>query len=148
MGATAVTTYYMNEGAFELLDLGLEDRTAHVLEARHPEHGDVAVVVRRASFPEKKSLRELVAAHLAAEKERRRGFSVIAEREAEHGGAPAIEVSARFRDEEKAVYQAEAHLALGDAWMHFTVTAPFAARAACDAWLQGILESLRLRTEL
>lgn len=136
----------MNEGAFDLLDLGFEDRTAHVLEARHPEHGDVGVVLRRASFPENKSLRDLVAAHLAAEKERRRGFTVLAEREAEHGGAPAIEVSARFRHDDKAVYQAEAHLALAETWMHFTVTAPFTAREACDAWLQGILESLRLRS--
>lgn len=140
-----MSTYYMNEGAFDLLDLGFADRTAHVLEARHPEHGDVGILVKRSPFPENRSLRDLVAGHHAAEKERRRGYTVLAERAIEHAGAPAIEVSVRFRHGDTAMYEAQAHLALPEAWMHLAVAAPFAARAACEGWLGGILASLRLR---
>ncbi|MFT3767226.1 MAG: DcrB-related protein [Minicystis sp.] len=143
-----MSTYYMNEGAFELLDLGFTDCTAHVLEARHPEHGDVGVLVRRMPFPENVSLRDLVAGHLAAEKERRAGYGVIEERATEHAGVPAIEMAVRYRHEDKAIYQAQAHLALGDTWVQFAVTAEFPAREACDAWLGGILGSLRLRGAL
>ena len=140
-----MSTYYMNEGAFDLLDPDVVDRTAHVLAARHPEHGDVGVLVRRVPFPENRSLRELVAAHHAAEAGRCAGYAVLAERAAEHAGAPAVESAVRFRHGEVALYRAEAHLALPDGCMEIAVTAPFAARAACDGWLSDILASLRLR---
>ena len=137
----------MNEGAFELLDYGFEDHTVHVLDAEHPEHGYVGVVLHRAPFPKDKSLRDLVAAHLTEEKTRLTGYTVLDERTAEHAGAPAIDLSVRFRHEGEAIYQAQSHLALPDLWMYFAVSSPIAARAACDGWIAGILSSLRLRSD-
>lgn len=142
-----MATYYMNEGAFDLLDLGFEDLTTHVLDTKHPEHGSVAVIVRRARFPADKSLRDVVAKHVEDQKARLDGFAVIEEREGEHAGALTLELSVRFRAEGVAYYERQAHLALPDAWMLLAVNTNAAARAECDAWLEGMLASLRLRGE-
>lgn len=142
-----MATYYMNEGAFDLLELGLgfEDVTTHVLDTRHPEHGDVAVVVRRARFPADKSLRDVVQKHLEEEKARLDSYTVIEERAGEVHGAPLLEVAVRFRAEGVAHYERQAHLSLPDAWMLLAVNTNVGARASCDAWLGDMLASLRLR---
>jgi hypothetical protein len=60
-----VSTYYLNEGAFELLDPEVVDRKAPVCSARPPAPGDVRVRARRSPCPEHRSRRERVAGWLA-----------------------------------------------------------------------------------
>ena len=144
----AVTTYYMNEGAFELEGPRFTDHTTHVFAARHPEHGEVDVVIHRADFPPGKSLRDLLAAHLEVESKRLRNFAVFEVEPAEVQGLPALTVASRFREEGgQLVYQRQVHLALGARWVYFAVVASMPARDACDAWLAQVLGSLRLRGE-
>jgi hypothetical protein len=140
-----MATYYMNEGAFEVPEGAFVDRTVHALEAAHPEHGDVSLLVRRVPFPEGKTLRELVQARLDVEKQHLAGYTIIEEREAAWAGAPALEIAVRWRHEGKVLYQRQAHFALDATWMSFSVRSPFESRAACDGWLAQIRDSVRLR---
>lgn len=143
-----MASYYMNEGAFELPpEETFVDRTVHVLEAKHPQHGDVALVVRRIPFPEGKTLRELVQGRVDAEKAQLSGYAIVEEIEAAWGGAPALEIASRWRHEGKVLYQRQAHFALDATWMSFSVRSPLESRAACDGWLAEIRESVRLRDE-
>lgn len=137
----------MNEGAFELLDLGLEDVTTHLLCANHPELGDVDVIVQRAPFPIGKSLRDLVDAHLQGEKKRLTGYTIIGAEDGERAGVPVVEVAVRFRADGRAYYQKQAHFALSDAWMCLSINTDAGAREACDGWIEGALASLALRSE-
>lgn len=140
-----MSTYYMNEGAFDLLDGGFVDRTVHDMEARL-EGGDVlGFAVTRARIPPDKSLRELVEGHVAEERKKHEGFGIIQHLEAEVAGAPAISLRLRWREEGRVVYRHEAHLAVFDAWMVFAMTAPLAQHERCDAELGAILASVRLR---
>lgn len=141
-----MAAYYMNEGVFDLPDLGFVDRTVHVFEADLPEDDDeIGVIVVRTRIPAEKSLRDLVSAHVTNEAKRLAGFSLIEERETQRAGVPAIEVSSRWRHEGKVVYQKQAHLAAYDMWLLFGVSAPLKDRATCDDALERILTSLRLR---
>lgn len=137
--------YYMNDGAFELPDLPFTDRTIHYLESKLPGGGDVGLVVRRAPMPVGKSLRELVEGLIKDEARELMGFSVLANEDATWADEPAIEVSSRWRSDGKVVYQRKAHVVLNDTWVYFALTAPFEARASCDAWLAEVRASLRLR---
>jgi hypothetical protein len=148
MGSSTVPTYYMNEGAFELSGASFRDRTTHVFAAAHAEHGEVDVLVHRGDFPEGKSLRELVAAHLEVESKRLRNFAVFEAEPAEVQGLPALTVASRYREENgRLIYQRQMHLGLGARWMYFAVVAPMPLREACDGWLAHILGSLKLRGE-
>jgi hypothetical protein len=59
-----VSTYHLNEGAFELLDPEVVDRKAPVCSARPAEPGDVSVRARRSPSPEHRGLRARVAGWL------------------------------------------------------------------------------------
>lgn len=139
-------TYYMNEGAFDLSGASLLDRTVHALVANHPEHGPADLVIRRAEFPPGKSLRELVSEHLDREAERYPRYTVVDRTSGEVAGQPALFVVAHLEHErEGRLYRKEAHLALGALWLSVTLTVRMPARAAGDAWLAHILDSLTLR---
>ncbi len=138
----------MNEGAFDLVGATFTDRTAHQLAARHPEHGEVNVVVQRSAFPVGKSLRELVSERHAEEQRRLPGFTLTRVDVAEVGGLPAIVVSSRFRDGSGNVgYQRQAHFALGETWVQILVAAPMAASAVCDDWFDTLVRSIEVRRE-
>lgn len=140
-----MATYYLNEGAFELPEVGLVDRTVNVFDAKLEGEGDLGLLVCRTKIPAGKSLRELVAAHVLHEAKRFGGYSILDEREASYAGVPAIEICSRWRHEGTVLYQRQAHLAAFDTWMLFGMTAPLAERALCDASLDRILTTLRLR---
>lgn len=138
-------TYYMNEGAFDLLDATFVDRTVHVFGARLPSGEDLGFTVMRRKIPEGKSLRDMARENLARDAEGLLGHAVIEQRDTEVAGAPGIDVRARWRHEGRVYYQRQVHLAALDTWLFFAMTAPLAERALCDEQLGNILDSLRLR---
>ena len=137
--------YYMNEGAFELPDASLKDRTTHVIEVT-PDGHELTLVVCRATLPEGKSLRQVAQIRILDELSRLSGYTVLEEREASWAEVPALEFTSRWRHEGRAFYQQQAHLVLGGTWTYFALSTPFESRAAADAWFQRIRESLRLRS--
>jgi hypothetical protein len=142
-----VATHFINEGSFELVGLAFTDRTVHVFEGTHAEHGEVNLVVHRAEFPRGKSLRELVSAHVARERGHFTDHVVLDDREIVVAGAPALAISSRHRAGGQAFYQSQTHLAVGDVWMYFVLSASTAIPAACEGWIAEILASLQLRDE-
>lgn len=137
----------MDEGAFELPEGALSDRTLHVLEGDLPGGAPLALVVHRAPFPPGKTLRELVLSRITRERDKLPGHTVVDERERSWGGAPALEIASHYRQGDEVIYQRQAHLALGDTWIYFALSAPHAEREACDAGLDHVRASLRLRSE-
>lgn len=135
--------YTMNEGTFELPDLELEDRTVQLFELRLPSGEELGLLVCRATLPEGKTLREVVEVHLTEEARKLGGYKILDEREANWGGAPALEVCARWRNEGEVLYQRQAHLAAGGTWLLFGTTAPLSVRDEADAIFNRMLASLR-----
>jgi hypothetical protein len=138
--------YYMHDAAFHLPDAGYVDRTVHVLESKLPG-GSLRLELFRSKIPAGRTLREIASAHLAHEAQRLEGFHVLGRTDVSIGGAPAIDVAARFRRDGGVVYQREAHVAAHGAWLVFVMTAPLAEREACDAHMAGVLATARLRDE-
>jgi hypothetical protein len=136
----------MNEGSFELPDAAVADRTTHVIEARQGEHALTLVIVR-GPHPEGKTLRQLAQGRVLNEMSRLSGYSVIEEREAAWDGVPALEIASRWRHEGRVLYQVQAHLTIDGTWLYFALSTHVEGRAAADAWLDRIRESLRLRAD-
>ena len=136
----------MNEGAFELPDVDLRDRTTHVLEAEDGGHGLTLVVVRT-PLPEGKSLRQVAQLRVLDEMGRLSGYAVLAEKEASWSGLPALEFASRWRHEGQAIYQQQGHLALGGTWICLALSAVFEAQAVVDTWFDRIRATFRLRSD-
>jgi hypothetical protein len=140
-----MAAYYLNEAAFSLPDRPFVDRTVHVLEAPLPDGDALGVLVLRRRIAEGKSLRETVDEHLADDAKRLSGFTVQGRAETTIAGAPAIVLCARWRHSGKVLYQRQAHVAVGWAWLLFSVNGPLSAREACDEAFEGMVETLVLR---
>lgn len=139
--------YYVNEAAFELPDVPFVDSTVNVLEAKTTDGRELGVLVARSPLPKGRSLVDMVRAHQDQERRKLRAWSMLFEREDAFDGAAAIEVGVRWRSDEGMVYQRQAHLALGSEVLLFVVNATMEERDACDACMDHLLQTLKLRTE-
>ena len=141
-----MSVYYMNEGAFELPDVDLKDRTTHVLEAEDGGQSLTLVVVR-STLPEGKTLRQMAQLRVLDEMGRLPGYTVIAETETSWSGLPALEFRSRWRHEGRVIYQQQGHLGLGATWIYLALSAVLEAQAVVDAWFDRIRETFRLRSD-
>lgn len=139
-----MATYYMNEAAFDLPDLGFVDRTVTYLEAKAPSGADLVLVVERQPVPRGKSLRDLVVGHVADARKRMRGYSVLYEREADLVSGPAIDLGIRWRDENGMMYSRHTHLTIGQTWLIVAGEVPLEEREVCDGYVDHVLGTLRL----
>lgn len=139
--------YYVNEAMLTLPDVGFEDHTLHTLRATTASGGDLDLVIRRAPIPDGKSLRAVVDAHVDGEARALLRYAVLAERESTVDGAPTLDVASRWAAPQGPVYQRQAHLCAGDLWLSFLMMAPMGERAACDAYFDEMLGSVRLRDQ-
>jgi hypothetical protein len=137
----------MNEAMFDLPDqAGFVDVTVTYLAATSPRGAGVVLLVERRPFPEGASLRHVATAHALDAMKRFHAYRVIAEREIEVAGQPALDIGARWcTEQDEAIYTRRIHLVVGATWMIFTGEAPFAEREFCDAYLDHVLASLQLR---
>lgn len=140
-----MTTYYTNEAAFDLPDMGFVDRTVTLLQAESPGGGEIALLLQRFPLPVGKSLRDVVKTHLGQSTRSLRAYSVIFERDSEVSSAPAIEIAFRWRGEDNMVYTRQAHLVVGTQWLVVAANAPLAERETCDQLLEHVLSTLRVR---
>jgi len=101
--------------------------------------------VHREPMPEGASLHQLVAENLREAGLHQRGHEVIFQRESEIASRPAIEHAARWRGLKGMVYTRQAHLVHQGRWLVFGASAWLEDRAKCDACLDHVLATLRLR---
>jgi hypothetical protein len=140
-----MSVYYMNEAAFDLPGVRFVDRTVTHIEAETPSGLDVELQVERKPMPDGRTLRELLDAATATGKEQLRGYTVLAERDREVAGVPALDQAVRWRDGADAVYVRQVHLAVDATWLIITGEADLADRPACDAYVERVLDTFRLR---
>jgi len=138
-----MSIYYMNEGAFQLD--GFTDHTVHALDTTLPEGRRLTFVSSRNKIPAGKSLRDLTTDHIKQQAARLGGYAVLDQRDAEWAGAPAIEVRVRWRHEGGVLYQRQTHVGLLDLCLFFGMTAPLEDQEACEARMEQVRQTLRLR---
>lgn len=135
----------MNEGVFELPDVGFVDRTTHDLDAELPGDRAMGLLVVRRPMPEGTSLLAAVQEHTLLEAKRLPGYRILDDHTLTVAGEPAIGVCARWRHEKGELYTREAHVIAGGVRMVFAITGPLERRAACDESLDQVLGTLRFR---
>jgi hypothetical protein len=140
-----MATFYMNEGAFDLPDLGFTDQTVHLFSAPLEGGGELGLVIARSKLPPGKTLADVVAAHVERESKTLRAFSVLSRREAQLENVPAIDVACRYRSGAEMTYQRQFHFVAYGLWLLVGTSAPLEKRAACDECLGHVLGSFRLR---
>lgn len=142
-----MATYYINEAAFDLPDLGFSDETIHVLRAPAEGPGELNVLVFRSKIPSPKPAAEVVAAHRDHERRTLTGFAVLFEREIDVAGNAVLEAGIRFRNESGMIYQRNAHFVFPDQHLLMCANAPLEERERCDRTMDHVLSSFQLRTE-
>jgi hypothetical protein len=139
-------SFYMNEAMFDLPDAGFVDRTVTYLAGKAPSGANMVLLVERRAHPVDRSLRQVVFEHGLVSMRKLLGYTVLFEREIEVASHPAIDVGARWRAEDgEPVYTRRAHLSLGSIWFMIVGEAPITERETCDACVDHVLGSLRMR---
>jgi len=140
-----MTTYYMNEAAFALPEGEVADRTVTqiVLDAGGGE--SILLGVHRRPFPTGASLAVVVAESQRDADRALPSHAVLFQREAEIGGAFALETAAQWRGDDGMLYSRHAHVVLDGVWLMFVGNSPLGARAACDAHLDRLVATFRRR---
>lgn len=141
-----MTTYYTNEAAFTLPALGFTDETVHSVEVRLPEDRELRILVARRPVPAGQSFRAAVAEQVKGQTTRVSGYAVLERRDATVAGRPAIVMRARWRKDQVAFYERQAHLSVAEgSRLLIALTGPALAEADCDAHFERVLGSLTLR---
>jgi hypothetical protein len=140
-----VPTYYTNELALDLPDVGFVDRTVTTLEAITPGGHVHALTVSRAPLADSADLAAHVKANLGRASVQLRSHQVLFVRDAEIASCPAIEVATQWRGALSWIYTRQAHLAVSGQWLVFSANAPLDARETCDELLEQVLGTLRIR---
>jgi hypothetical protein len=139
-------SFYMNEAMFDLPDAGFVDRTVTYLARESPGGAPTILLFERRPLPSGETLRQLVAGHGSDAAKRLLGYSVIFEREVEIGSHPAIDVGVRWRtDAGDPIYTRRVHMILEPSWFMIVGEAPHAERERCDAYVDHVTASLRVR---
>ena len=93
-------TYYINEAAFDVPEMGFSDQTVHLLRAKASRTGDINVMTFRSKVEGDAGLREVVASHRDNERRTLAGFASLLDREVEVAGTVAIEAAIRYRGDD------------------------------------------------
>lgn len=142
-----MTTYYMNEAAFDLPPSGFVDETTHALESTLPSGGTLAVFVHRRPVGPSDGLRALVDEHVALNEKRLARYAVADDRAVTVAGAPAIALRASFRVAGVTYDQRQLHLVVGGQRMIFAVSAPADDVDARDEAFDALVASLAFRAD-
>ncbi|APR81788.1 Hypothetical protein A7982_07137 [Minicystis rosea] len=141
-----MTTYYMNEAAFDLPDVGFVDGTVHSLEVALPRNRELRLLVARFPLTEGQAFGDAITAHVRKQSARVSGYAVTERRDTEVHGRAAVLLRSRWRSDEVKFYERQAHIAATPAArMVIAMTGPAVEQAACDEHFDRILETLKLR---
>jgi len=141
-----MASYFMNEGVFELPELGFKDKTVQLFSRPLGKGRELGLIVCRTSIPEGSTLESVVQSHVEHEAKTLRAFAVLDQRWVEHSGSRGIEIASRYRNANEMAYQRQTHLMVWDLWMLFGVTGPMSEREQCDTCLNQVLGTFRLRS--
>jgi len=141
-----VTAYYIDEGVFELpTGLDYVDRSVNVIEAPGPEGAEFGLLVERRPIPSGKSLADVVGELRGEQATRLRGHAPVGEGERTVDGLQALETRLRWRHARGPVYHFQVHVPLGGVCLTMTASSRHERAAACEAWMEALLSTLRFR---
>ncbi len=135
--------FYMNEAVFELPLMGFVDHTVTHLDGKTPSGGEIGIRVHREVLPAEKTLRAIVDEHVAEAVRSLPAYSLLWTRDAEHGGAAAIEIAARWRGDDSMNYTRQAHFAVQGLWLLVSVNTTLAEIDVADQAVERVLSTLR-----
>jgi hypothetical protein len=139
-----VSTYYVNEAAFELGD-ELEDRSVNVFEKKLPGGEHLSMSIQRGRYAEGETCESVLGDQVDKATRSLRGYHLTNRRDVEVSGCRAIDISTRWRSERTLIATRQLMIDLGHGWMIFSVNAPVADVDAADACLERVIETLRVR---
>lgn len=141
-----MTAYYFDEGAFDLPPgLGYVDRSVHVIEVPGQDGVELGLTMERRPVPAGKSLLDLVTDMRREQEIKLRGHAALAEGERNVDGLYAMETRLRWRHPQGPVYHFQVHVALGGVCLTLTASSRWDRAAACDAWMETLLSTMRFR---
>jgi hypothetical protein len=136
-------TFHFDEGVFDI-PAHWSDRTVNILTSSKGATADFSLVTSR----EELGGREFTAVLAAQMKELSKqmpGFRLLGQRETTVGGLGAIESRISFNTTGGQMYQRHAAVAYYGKALFFTATTLFKDAEGCDAALDDVLASLKLR---
>lgn len=139
-----MSTYYVNEAAFELGD-ELEDSSVNVFERKLPDGEHLSLSIQRGRYAEGETCESVLGAQVDKATRSLRGYHLTSRRDVEVSGRKAIDISTRWRSERSVIATRQLMVDLGQRWMIFSVNAPVADLDAADACLDRVIETLRVR---
>jgi hypothetical protein len=142
-----MSSYHMNETAFDLPNRQFVDKTIHALEYTIAGGKTLGVFVHRRAIEAGKELRELVDDSVALNEKRLSAFAVLDAAEAAIGGLPGIMLRTRWRHQRVEYYQLQAYVAREGTLLIFAVSAQLDEQAACDEVFDCILQSVTWRAD-
>lgn len=141
-----MTAYYIDEGAFDLPPgLQYTDRSVNVIEAPGPDGAELGLTIERRPIPEGKSLAEVVAEIREEQATKLRGHAPLGEGGRTLDGLAALTTELRWRHPKGPVYHTQVHVPLGGVCLTMTASSRYERRAACAAWMEALLQTLRFR---
>ncbi|MBK8257941.1 MAG: DcrB-related protein [Polyangiaceae bacterium] len=141
-----MTAYYFDEGAFELPGgLSYIDRSVHMIEAPGGDGAELGLTMERKPILPGKSLLDVVGEIRREQEVKLRGHISLAEGECRVDGLAALETRLRWRHPKGPVYHRQVHVALGNSCLTMTASSRWERAAACDAWMDALLSTLRFR---
>lgn len=140
-----MASYFMNEGVFDLPDLGFVDKTIHLFGAPSPSGREIGLIVCRAKMAPGKTLEEVVKTHVDHEAKNMRAFSVLGQRTVEWHGNHGIEISSRYRNRDEMAFQKQFHTSMFGQWLLFGANSHVSERETAEACLEHVLSSFQPR---
>jgi len=146
-GGIAADGYCANDIAFALPDLRWVDQTVHELDARTGGERTCTLVMYRTRLEPGDDLDALVTRSLQRAGREKRQHEILRRTEREIAGRPGIDLAVRWRGERSHIYTRQAHLTAAGLWLVFGINGWLEDADICDAHLEHLLATLRLRPE-
>ena len=136
-------TFHFDEGVFDI-PAHWSDRTVNILTSSKGATADFSLVTSREDL-NGEEFAVVVAAQMKTLSKQMPGFRLLGTRETTVAGLPAVESRISFNTSGGQMYQRHAAVGYYDKALFFTATTLFKAAEGCDAALDNVLASLKLR---
>lgn len=139
--------YHCNEAVLLLPNVqSCVDRSRHIVEVVTDDGAEIQLVVARALVTPGLNLTASVESDLADRRRSLRGFELISATERDYPAFVGVEARIRFVDKQRgAMFHHEFHCVVGALRLGYYGICRFEHAATCDAWMQTVLQSVKLR---
>lgn len=139
--------YYCNEAVLQLPDVySMVDLSRQHLEIVTEGGVELELVIERSRLAQTSTLAQAVEASIAERRRSLRGFELLSNAERQYPGVVGTESRLTFVDKDRGpVFHHEFRCVLDWTLIAYVGSSRLAQAAACDAWMQGALHSLKFR---